>query len=193
MRTIGVVATIVFFIGATLLCLSIAAPGAAAIAAFRTLPALGLQLPDFRAYAGGAQVTMGRIAAGFALEDLFRVTTLTTTVLSVVVGAAWGAVVLATPRASRRWHGRAALGCMIVLIGVAAFSQSGESALTATLHDYRTLARLGDRPRAEASKAEFDALHRRAETERKLQLGAALAAIALAAWSLAPGGRSPER
>lgn len=184
-RATTISGAVLFFVAASLLCVSIAAPGAAAMAAFRALPRLGIDLPEYRAYAGGDGAVMGRVAAGFVLEDLFRITTWTSAALSAAAGVAWIAAMFAGAAALRPWPARVALVAMIVAIGSAGLSQFEEPALTESLARYRELARSGDRGRADDARAAFDRLHRSAERQRQVQLGATLAAIGAAAASLA--------
>lgn len=188
----SIVGVPLFLIASTLLCVSIAAPGAAAIGAFRALPPLGIELAPFHAFAHGDTEVMGRIAAGFALEELFRWTTWSSTALAVVAGASWSAVMFARWVALRPWSARLALVALIVTIGAAAMSQFAEPALSDALHAYRSAARDGIRGPADEAKARFDSLHRRAESERQVQLIAALVAIAAGGAALVAPSREQK-
>jgi len=181
---------VLFFVAAALVCVSIAAPGVAAIGAFRSLPTLGLELPAYRAYAAGDSAVMGRVAAGFVLEDLFRVTTWTSTLLAVIAGAAWIGMAISAGDAVRRWPSRIALVALLVLIGAAGLANLEEPSFSSALAEYRAHAREGRRAEADDAKARFDEMHRRAEAQRQAQFGAALLAIASGAAAIAPARRS---
>jgi len=191
-RAIGTLGVIVFFVSATLLVVSIVAPGVSAMGAFRVLPRVGVEMPAYRAYAAGSDAVMGRIAAGYALEGIFQVTTVASTALAAVAGAAWLAVLASRPAlVARPRIARLAIVAVIVVVAVASSSLWEEPQLTEALDRYRAHARDGARQLADDAYGDFDRLHRRAELQRQCQAIAALLAISLAAVALAAPRTEP--
>lgn len=193
MHRTAVIGAVVFFLSASLLLVSIVGPGLAALGAFRTLPRIGLDLPAYRAFSNGDPTVAGRLAAGYAVEELFRATTGASAVLAVVGALAWGGVILGGAAvAIRPWTARAALAAMIAVIAVAAIAQQDEPRLTEALERYRERARSDSRQTAEEARGVFDALHRRAERLRQIQAIGTLMAIALASGSLVGAAAAPR-
>lgn len=186
--SLGRAATIAFFMLASLVIASIAAPGVAAIGAFRTLPTLDLQLPAFAEYAQHDTAIMGRIAAGQTMHPIFSTAMLATTGLAFATLLAWIGVQAGGAVSHRRPSARLANGAIVLLCSLAIGSVMQRGALEHTLGQYLTEAKAGDRVRAEAARAQFDGYHRSAERLNQAQLLVAMAAIALAATAVLPRG-----
>jgi hypothetical protein len=177
-------------------CAAAAVPGAAAMAAFATLPREGLAVPRLAATLGQDSDRAGRYAAGRMLQPLFDATD----GVQMLAGA------LAITMLLRLWRLRAFteprwLGvCAVVLVLAAGAALAARlslaSGLRANLHAYWQALEKGDAPDAPAAldaKAAFDADHRVAERLSSTGLLLQLATVAVAAAALAPGGARATR
>lgn len=183
---VGRIAAASFFVLAALLIASIAAPGVAAIGAFRTLPTLGVELPAYAAYAEGRTEVMGRIAAGQTMNPIFAAAAKATMALAVLALLAWIGTQVGGATSVRRTSTRLANVALVLLCSLSVGSLIRIGDLERSLGAYLQLAREGDRTAAERQRERFDGDHRVAERLNQGQLVAGLAALGLAAWSLVP-------
>lgn len=165
---------------------SIAAPGVAAIGAFRTLPRLGLELPEYAAYADEKTEVMGRIAAGQVMHPIFGATAISTTVLAFVLLLAWIAVQASGVTSWRRVSARMANVAIVLLCSLSVGSLLCAGGLDHSLDQYLAHARAGERAQAEAAREVFDGDHRTAERLAQVQLVVVLVAIGFAATAIVP-------
>ncbi|MBX3355062.1 MAG: hypothetical protein KF724_05120 [Phycisphaeraceae bacterium] len=183
---VGSAAIALFFVVMALITVSIAAPGVAAIGAFRTLPKLGLSLPDYTAYAGSESAVMGRIAAGMVMQPVFQMSMQATLLLSFGALVAWILSQIGGAVTPRRGITRMTNVAIVLLCSLSLGALFQADALRSELGAYLEQARAGDKVEAEARREVFDRRHRAAERLNGVQFATALAAVAMAGLSLLP-------
>ena len=171
---------------------AIVSAGAAAMAAFGSLPRQGITVADAAPYFAGDTVEMGRFAAGRMLQGVFLAG-------DWVQYAAAALAVGSTVRLLRlRGLGglRAARVALAVLVGAAAAILAWRAwsmpAMTTDLLAYWDGVLANDHPAAEAAKARFDGAHRAAEAGLQLQLWLVLAALPAAVLAALPATVAPR-
>lgn len=180
-------ATLLFVVLAAWLA-AVAATGVAAMAAFGSLPRMGISVSGTEAFFGGDTAEMGRYAAGRMLGPVFvTVDWVQFTASSLAVGCTVRLARLGGFRGDRWARGLlfAAVGTAALLLAWRAWSAP---AMNADLLAYWQAVEAGDREAAAVAKASFDAGHRVADTLFRVQGAAVAAALALLPMALLPGG-----
>lgn len=167
-------------------CAAAVLPGAAAVAAFGTLPRVGLSVPRLDAMLASDPERAGRYAAGRMLQPLFDATDSVQMLAAAVAVTTLLRVWRLRGFASPRWLGTGAVCLVLVAGGVLAVRLSLATTLRGNLHAYWSALESGDAPAASAAKESFDADHRVAERLSSLGVTALLAGIAATAAALAP-------
>lgn len=174
---------------------AIAAVGVAAMAAFGTLPHMGISVAGAEAFFGGDTAEMGRHAAGrmmgpvFMTADWVQFTASALTVGCTVRlrrlhgfrGESWASVLLF-----------AAVGTAAVLLAWRAWTAPP---MNADLVAYWQAVEAGDREAAASAKEAFDAAHRVADRLFRVQGAAVACALAILPMALlagSAGGRAAE-
>ena len=166
---------------------AIAAAGAAAMAAFGSLPRMGISIPAVEAFFDGDPAEMGRWAAGRMLAPVFTASdwvqftmaaaTVTCTVRLVRLGGFRGL------RAFRT----AFIGCIAVAAALLAWRAWTAPAMNAELFAYWKAVEDGDRDAAATARAAFDRMHGGADAVFRVNLFLVLGAIAALPAALVPG------
>lgn len=166
---------------------AIAAAGAAAMAAFTSLPRMGITMPTVDAFFAGDTAEMGRWAAGRMLAPVFTASdwvqftmaaaTVTCTVRLVRCGGFRGV------RAFRA----AFVACVAIAAALLAWRAWTAPAMNAELFSYWKAVEDGDREAAATARAAFDGMHRGADAAFRVTLFLVLGAIAALPTALLPG------
>lgn len=172
---------------------AIASAGAAAMAAFSSLPGMGLSVAGTEVFFAGDTADMGRYAAGRMLAPLFMSSDwVQFTASSLAVGCAVRLGRLGGFRGMRAaaWGFGFALASSALLLAWRAWSAP---AMNADLIAYWNAVEAGDRDAAAAARASFDAAHRVADTVFRAQALAVAASLALLPAALLPAAPPPAR
>lgn len=166
---------------------TIAAVGTAAMAAFASLPKMGIQIESVRPFFGADTAEMGRYAAGHMLQPVFQAgdwvqyalaaASVSCTLRLLRAGGASGAP---------RWAGALLLALVAAAAALLAWRAWSMPAMQADLARYWSAVEANDPATATAAKASFDAAHRTAEAGYNAQLLLVLLAIPAALLAVMP-------
>ena len=166
---------------------AIVAAGAAAMAAFGSLPRMGIRVPAVEAFFEGDSTEMGRWAAGRMLAPVFTASdwvqftmaaaTVTCTVRLVRCGGFRGM------RAFRV----AFIACVAAAAALLAWRAWTAPAMNAELFAYWKAVEDGEREAATTARATFDGMHRAADAAFRVTLFLVLGALASLPAALMPG------
>lgn len=166
---------------------TLAAAGASAMAAFATLPKVGVTVSGVEGFFGADTAEMGRYAAGRMLAPVF----LTADWVQFACSALAVGCTVRLARCGALRGTRVARVALCASVGVAAALLAIHAwrapAMNGDLLAYWQAIDAGDRDAATAAKASFDAAHRIADAGFRATLAAVLVAIASFTAATVPG------
>jgi hypothetical protein len=165
---------------------SIAAAGAAAMAAFASLPKMGISVSGVEAFFSGNTGEMGRYAAGRMLAPVF---TASDWVQFTMAAASVSCTVrLVRTGALRGWRPMRVtfIACVAVAAAMLAWRAWSAPTMNAELLTYWNAVEAQDASAAADARARFDGMHRAADTVFRASLFLVLGAIASLPGALLP-------